>query len=261
MKNIHIENDSGDRKYFTIIPNYILNHSTLWDREVYIQMKRITGEDGTCWTSRNTLAKQCGISLDRLKKSIKYLVEHKWIVFLGKKSVITKGGVQEVNEYRVADLWDTNNTFYREKYQGGSSESTPILKGGSSNPQRGVVDASKGGSSESHKEEPYINKIPIKEEHVSFEEFWIIYPKKVGKPNTIKLWEKLTFEEQSKIMVDIPLRKKDSKWVGGFIKDPERYIKTRQWEDDIIPEKSKIKVFQNTNQSDMVDKLKGNVLS
>jgi hypothetical protein len=73
MSKISISDDSGDKKYFTIIPNYILNHSTLWDREVYIQMKRITGEDGTCWTSRNTLAKQCGMSPRRLDKSLKYL--------------------------------------------------------------------------------------------------------------------------------------------------------------------------------------------
>jgi hypothetical protein len=92
MDKIKIEDESGDRKYFTIIPNYIYNHSTLWDREVYCQMKRIAGENGTCWTSRKKLSKQCGISIERLQKSIKYLIEHQWIEFVGKKPVITKGG-------------------------------------------------------------------------------------------------------------------------------------------------------------------------
>ena len=46
MENINLQDKSGDKDYFTIIPNYVLNHSALWDREVYIQMKRIAGENG-----------------------------------------------------------------------------------------------------------------------------------------------------------------------------------------------------------------------
>jgi hypothetical protein len=161
MNNINIQDDSGDKKYFTIIPNYILNHSTLWDREVYIQMKRITGEEGTCWTSQKTLAKQCGMSINRLKKSLSYLVEHKWIQNIGKKEVITRGGIQEVNEYKIADLWKLNSDFYESK-QGVSQNDIP--KGVSPKQQRGVTDEAKGVSPGDDKEEPYINKIPIKEE-------------------------------------------------------------------------------------------------
>ena len=40
------------RKYFTQVPNYILDNLTIWEREVYIQIKKIAGEDGTCWTSQ-----------------------------------------------------------------------------------------------------------------------------------------------------------------------------------------------------------------
>jgi hypothetical protein len=161
MSKISISDESGDKKYFTIIPNYILNHSTLWDREVYIQMKRITGEDGTCWTSQRTLAKQCGISINRLKKSINYLLEHKWIRQIGKKEVITKGGVQEVNEYAVADLWKMNINYYE---QGVSSNDTPISKGVSPNEQRGITDEAKGVSPGDDKEELILKKNPIKEE-------------------------------------------------------------------------------------------------
>lgn len=147
-KDLKIHDESGDKRYFTIIPNYILNHSTIWDREVYIQMKKIAGENGTCWTSRNTLARKCGISLDRLKKSIQYLVEHRWIEKVGKKKVKTAGGEQEVNEYKICDLWEMNNNFYNNK--GGSSEILPLT-------QRGVVKHPKGGSSNDYKEEPINN--------------------------------------------------------------------------------------------------------
>jgi len=150
-----IENDSGDKKYFTIIPNYILNHSTLWDREVYIQMKRITGENGTCWTSQKTLSNQCGISINRLKKSIKYLVEHSWIKEIGKKKVNTQGGIQEVMEYRIADLWKLNIEYYKK--EGVSPDDTPSPKGVSRDTQRGITDEDKGVSPDDDKEEPLLN--------------------------------------------------------------------------------------------------------
>jgi hypothetical protein len=166
MSKISIQDDSGDKKYFTIIPNYILNHSTIWDRAVYIQMKRITGEDGTCWTSKPTLAKQCGMSKRRLDKSILYLLEHKWIEQLGMKTVVTKGGAQEVNEYKITDLWDLNNTFYQEKFKekGGAPNALPNNKGGAQKTQRGCTDEAKGGAPGAYKEEPLLNKNPIKEE-------------------------------------------------------------------------------------------------
>lgn len=124
----------------------------MWDREVYVQMKRITGEDGTCWTSRSNLAKQCGISVRRLDKSIEYLVEHKWIEKVGTKKVNTKGGAQEVNEYKIADLWKMNMDYY-ESLKGGAPETQP------SSP-KGVHGKRKGYAPGAHKEEP-MNNIPI----------------------------------------------------------------------------------------------------
>lgn len=73
-----------------------------------------------------------------------------------------------------------------------------------------------------------------------FESFWNLYPKKTGKAKAFDYWQELTSEEKKKIMEDIPNRKQDDKWVNGFIKDPERYIKHRQWEDDIIKPRGKV---------------------
>lgn len=156
-----IEDNSEDKKYFTIIPNYILNHSTLWDREVYVQMKRIAGEEGTCWTSQKTLSKQCGISINRLKKSLNYLIEHKWIKIVGTKKVGTTGGSQKVNEYRICDLWKINMDFYEAK--GVSRNDTPLTKGVSPDKPKGYHENSKGVSPGDDKEEP-LNNNHIKEE-------------------------------------------------------------------------------------------------
>ena len=57
---------------------------------------------------------------ERPEKSIAYLIEHKWIEFLGKKDVATRGGVQPVSEYKINNLWKMNVDFYENK--GGSPQ-------------------------------------------------------------------------------------------------------------------------------------------
>jgi len=71
------------------------------------------------------------------------------------------------------------------------------------------------------------------EEYSDFEMFWDIYDKKRGKPNTLKLWKKLTQSEKESIFVNLPLYVKATPDVA-FRKDPERYIKHRVWEDEIV---------------------------
>ena len=44
MTQINIKDESGDRDCFTIIPNYIANHSTANDQALYFQMKRFAGD-------------------------------------------------------------------------------------------------------------------------------------------------------------------------------------------------------------------------
>lgn len=155
QKTLGIEDGSNDRRYFTIIPNYILDHFTMWDREVYSQMKKISGEHGICWTSQKTLSKQCGMSVNRLKKSIKCLLDNGWIKDYGTKSVGTRGGNQQVNQYKVADLWKLNVEYYQNK--GISPNDTPLPK----DTQRGITDDAKGLSPGDDKEEPLLNKNPI----------------------------------------------------------------------------------------------------
>ncbi len=81
-----------------------------------------------------------------------------------------------------------------------------------------------------------------------FEEFWKLYPKKVGKPKSMELWSNLSKDDMQKAIADIPKRKADRKWIGGFIKDPERYIKNKQWEDDIIEDKPKVEEIKKTHK-------------
>lgn len=154
MEDFEIQDESGDRKYFTIIPNYILNHSTLYDRELYVQMKRMAGEKGTCYASRTTLSKQCGMSPRKVDSSLKYLIAHEWVRKIGTKTLQTKGGPQSVGEYAIADLWKKNVEFYEEKKKGVAPNALPYK-------QRGSTGIAKGVAPGAHKEEP------IQEEHTS----------------------------------------------------------------------------------------------
>lgn len=92
------------------------------------------------------------------------------------------------------------------------------------------------------------SKVKRSEYTPMFDEFWKIYPKKVGKPKSMEYWSLLTKEEMQKAIDDIPNRKADRKWIGGFIKDPERYIKNKQWDDDIIEDKPKVEEVKKTHK-------------
>ena len=73
----------------------------------------------------------------------------------------------------------------------------------------------------------------IKYTCLSFDEFWDLYNKKVGKPNAIKLFEKTTEKERELIKAYIP-KYKLSKPEVKYRKDPERFLKNRVWEDEIV---------------------------
>lgn len=204
-QNISIEDNSGDKEFFTIIPNFILNHSTHWDREVYIQMKRIAGESGKCYMSLPKLATRCGMGKERLNKSIKYLIDHKWIKFAGKTPIQTKGGTQFSNTYKIENIWKLNTKFYK----GGSPQGYPQDKGGSPEATKGGRQIAKGGSPQGRKEEPS-KEDPFKEE----------------KPSSFKRKKKPYYDDQE-------MRKKDGKW-WVIPKDQGSWLEFAGKEEDII---------------------------
>ncbi|MEN9389659.1 MAG: hypothetical protein RLY61_743, partial [Candidatus Parcubacteria bacterium] len=70
------------------------------------------------------------------------------------------------------------------------------------------------------------NKIP-------FDTFWNLYEKKVGRPRSESLWKRIKTKDQEKILEYIPAYKK-SKPEKKFRKDPERFLRDKVWEDEII---------------------------
>jgi hypothetical protein len=107
----NIKDESNDRKYFTIVPNFILNHSSAIDQALYLQMKRAAGENGICFMTQRTLCDKLGIGMKSLRKSLEYLCKHGWIKFIG----ITPSKTRPIKTYKIVDIWNENIEYYNKK--------------------------------------------------------------------------------------------------------------------------------------------------
>lgn len=143
---INIKDESGDKKYFTIVPNIILNHSTANAQALYLQLKRLAGENGIVCCGSRYLQKQLKMTHNTIKKEFAYLLEKKWIKFAGEENVMTDGGMQKMKSYKIVDLWKINI----EEYQ---NNNTLIGKGYQNN-NKGVSNEQRRGIKITTKEEP-----------------------------------------------------------------------------------------------------------
>lgn len=110
MTNINIHDDSGDKEFFTIIPNYITNHSTANDQALYLQMKKHAGENGRCFATEKTMMKKLGIGKKSYDKSLNYLIKRGWITYVG----MTRGKTRPIKTYKVNNIWKINNEHYNK---------------------------------------------------------------------------------------------------------------------------------------------------
>ena len=123
-RGFRITEEAPDRKYFTMVPNYIINHSTIWERDVYLIMKRIAGEDGSCYASHQTIAKMTGVSRPTISRTIPKLIKRGWIKETGKVA----GKTHPTKNYVIANLWKENFDYYEDekkrKLENQSSQNT-----------------------------------------------------------------------------------------------------------------------------------------
>ncbi len=106
-----IIDESNDKKYFTIVPNYIVNHSSVWEQGVYLVMKRIAGEEGKCFASQREIASRLKVSQQQVSKVIKQLVKRRWI----KQEGFVSGKTRPVKCWRIIDLWKLNMDYYNNE--------------------------------------------------------------------------------------------------------------------------------------------------
>lgn len=208
---LNLQDYSDDKKYFTMLPNYILNHSTAIDQALYMQMKKVSGEYGECFLSERTLMQKLGIGNKALKKSIQYLLKRGWIKENGFIVRETNGGKQKVKSYKIIDIWKFNIEHYQ-----GASESIPLDRQGASESSVKVLSKVSQGASESATNKNPIIKTYNKKESIfeipeninkqSWNE-WVSYRGEIKKKMTpatikaqIKLLKDFSFDEQSEII-------------------------------------------------------------
>lgn len=107
-EDVAFQNKSNDWRYFTVVPNWILDNLSVYDAMLYIHIKRIAGENGQCWVSLRYFAQKLNISLGQVHKSIQNLI---------KLGLIEEAGVKKVKTrprkiYRIVDIWERNVDFY-----------------------------------------------------------------------------------------------------------------------------------------------------
>lgn len=70
-----------------------------------------------------------------------------------------------------------------------------------------------------------------------FEAFWTLYPKKVGKGNAWRVWQSMngTRPDHDTLARAIERQRAGRQWQEGYIKDPERWLRGRHWEDQVDP--------------------------
>jgi len=67
----------------------------------------------------------------------------------------------------------------------------------------------------------------------AFDEFWILYDKKVSKSNCIKKWNLLSAKDQTDILIALP-KYIESTPDKKFRKNPLTYLNQKSWKDEII---------------------------
>jgi hypothetical protein len=78
-----------------------------------------------------------------------------------------------------------------------------------------------------------------------FEEFWMLYPRKVAKASAKKAWQKLTEEQQllaAKALDNHCQYWKLKETAIEFIPHPATWINQERWEDELIIEPTKAKL-------------------
>ena len=86
--------------------------------------------------------------------------------------------------------------------------------------------------------EDYNPPTPLKGECDGFEQFWLVYPKKISKQKAVRAWRKIKGTEIVAILTSVETWNKTEQWRregGRFIPYPATFLNDRRWE-DAVPE-------------------------
>ena len=103
--------------------------------------------------------------------------------------------------------------------------------------------------SKANQEPITINQEPItssKNTTLSFDDFWIAFPKKADKKKAREIWKRRKLDKIADLIISDVVKRidVDKKWIGGFIPNPTTYLNGDRWEDEIEPDEKKISLAE-----------------
>ena len=113
MQNEKPQLNNENKKYFTIVPNYVIDHSSAYELAVYTYIKRVAGENGTCWESANNIGRKLNADPKTIRKYLKILLKKNLIEKVG-----IRGKTKPSAEYKIVKIWELNSAHYQEKDKG-----------------------------------------------------------------------------------------------------------------------------------------------
>lgn len=113
MANKHSVSDDGDlRKYYAAIPNIVFTLGlNPFELTMYVYLKKVAGEGGTCWKSTTTIAKECHMSAGMVCK-VKSSLANPRPELTGKPLIVIatemQNGGNANHGITITDIWPEN---------------------------------------------------------------------------------------------------------------------------------------------------------
>lgn len=202
---------------------------------VYCYLARRAGNGGPCFPAHDTIAKAIGVS----KKSV--------VEYLSRLAGEDKEEVLASN-----DLTPLIKIQRRTRQDGGATSNDyyllPVAKNTQTPDTSGATPSNPGTHEEDTvQEEPSPTETgkrssakPTRQPYPEdFEGFWKSYPKGHGvKKVAYAEWQKLDGPERLAAVDGLNVWRRSKRWADGYIRDAERYLKYRMWENppaDVAP--------------------------
>jgi hypothetical protein len=112
---IQMTDESGDRYYFAQIPLIVTDYDmSLAAYRLYGHIKQVCGDDGTCWQSRKTLAKNCRLDLKTVTRARKELEDARFIRVDPKYD---ENGILLGHNITIINIWRRNLEYAKAKHR------------------------------------------------------------------------------------------------------------------------------------------------
>lgn len=196
------------RGHGTVQRDIMTSDISVYSKALYALLASYTGSNETCYPSVKTICKNLKVSKNTIIKSVKELIENDLIV-VSKK--FNKDGGYDNNVYEPLQLLE-EDTLVHEVNHPSSYGELPLVH--EMNPKNNIIK----------------NNII---RSFTFNDFWKMYPKKVGKDVSEKIFNKLPEKDLLEIKRTLPAFISNKPFATYNHPNPSTYLNQKRWHDEI----------------------------